>query len=131
MFLFIWLRLFFSGKFLLFKCFFVSLFAIFTTVAISEAVQGQIFASLITAIPSIGMLLVLMRGQNRMHLQMNSRLDELVKAKGDSERAAGVAQERGEARARSDAAGAAVAEERKHPVEVAVKPPETEPVPKI
>jgi hypothetical protein len=76
----------------------------FAALAITEALQGQIIVALITAIPPTGAVVVtaiaLLRGQRAMHLQMNSRLDELVEARRGVARAEGVEQERSEERNR-------------------------------
>lgn len=81
-----------------------SLWVAFTTVAVTEALQGQVIVALITAAPPTAAVIVAMialaRGQTAMHRQMNSRLDELVEAKRGVARAEGVEQERSEERQR-------------------------------
>ncbi len=69
---------------------------------------GNIILALIAATPPTIAIMVtavtLTRGQRDMHLQMNSRLDQLVQAQMVGARAAGVEQERREQRERAAAA---------------------------
>lgn len=80
---------------------------LFSGIALTEAFQGQlIIAAIAAAPPTCAIILAaiaMLRGQSAMHLQMNSRLDELVKAKQGVSEAAGVEKERQEERARQSA----------------------------
>lgn len=102
----------FSGK--LGQLFLWSL-PVFTTVAVTEAFVGQIIVALIAAIPPtaavIITLVVLARGQGKMHKSLDGKLTELVQAKTDVARAEGKQEERTEERdrAREDAPAVAAA----------------------
>lgn len=84
---------------------FICSLPVFTTISVIETFRGQVVLALIAAGPPTAAVIVAMiamlRGQKAMHLQMNSRLDELLAAKQGVAKAEGVEQERQEARARA------------------------------
>src|SRR6476646_6829744 len=66
----------------------------------TESLQNELIAALPPTLAVIVAFIGLMRGQKQMHLQMNSRLDELLKARVAEASLSGAERERSEERER-------------------------------